>query len=87
MASRNSQEKIKISTPNHQGRALDSSSLDKLLGKHTNSVLVAVMFTTTLIAFLAYVFVGKLSPSITTGFIGLLSTLAGYFVASLKSKN
>jgi hypothetical protein len=60
---------------------------DKILGKHTNSVIVGILFLFTLTAFIIYicVFKDKLSDGITTGLIGLLGGLAGFFAASLRN--
>ena len=80
--------RIIVDNPNSQGENSEKSSIDKMFGNHTNSVIVAILFLCTLIAFLIYmcVFQEKLSDTITTGFISLESALAGYFVASLRKK-
>lgn len=81
------QDRVTITNPDNQGGSSEKSSIDKILGQHTTSVIVAILFVFTLIAFLIYIgmFKDKLSESITTGFISILSGLAGFFVASLKS--
>lgn len=89
MSTQNQSSNITITNPQNQSGSTEASSLDKVLGNHTNSVIVALLFTLTLISFLIYLamFNDKLSESITTGFISLLSALVGYFVASLKHKD
>ena len=64
------------------------SSVDQLLGRHTSSFIVAILFIITIISFLVYFlsFKNNLSNTITTGFISLLSGLGGFFIASLKSQ-
>lgn len=78
--------RVTIDNPNSQSGVSERSSIDKIFGEYTNSVIVAILFLCTLIAFLVYmnIFQQKLSDTITTGFISLMSALAGYFVASLK---
>ena len=81
------QDRITIDSPNSKGESSDKSSIDKVFGDHTNSVIVAILFICTLIAFIVYMFIFRqnLSDTITTGFISLMSALAGYFVASLRN--
>jgi len=88
MNTQNQSNNITITNPQNQTGSIEPSSLDKILGNHTNSVIVALLFILTLTGLLIYLgmFKDKLSDSITTGFISLLSALAGYFVASLKNK-
>lgn len=83
------QNRVTVDNPDAGGQFDGRSWLDKLLGKHTNSVIVALLFLFTLGAFLLYMYLfkEKLSDTITTGFIGLLSGLAGFFAASLKSES
>lgn len=78
--------KVTIDNPNSQNGGSERSSIDKVFGEYTNSIIVAILFLSTLIAFVFYmtIFQQKLSDTITTGFISLMSALAGYFVASLK---
>ncbi|MEN5306126.1 hypothetical protein ABE425_01335 [Chryseobacterium cucumeris] len=88
MNTQNHPNNITITNPQNQTGSVEPSSIDKVLGNHTNSVIVAILFSLTLVGLLIYLwmFKNKLSDSITTGFTSLLSALAGYFVASLKNK-
>jgi hypothetical protein len=79
--------KITIENPGSATGVDTRSSVDKVLGKHTNSFIVAGLFFVTLVGFVIYmiVFKEKLSDMITTGFISILSGLGGFFAASLKA--
>lgn len=81
--------RVTVDNPDAGGQFDGRSWLDKLLGRHTNSVIVGLLFLFTLVAFLLYMYIfkDKLSDTITTGFIGLLSGLAGFFAASFKSES
>lgn len=65
----------------------DGSTIFRMLGRHTNSVIVGALFTMTFIGFMVYicVFRDKLSDTLTTAFVGLLSSLIGFFIGSIKS--
>lgn len=65
----------------------ERSLVESLLGPYTSSFIVAALFLITIICFTIFFlnFKSNLSNNITTGFISLLSGLAGFFVASLKS--
>ncbi|HCW07255.1 MAG TPA: hypothetical protein DGG95_07820 [Cytophagales bacterium] len=82
-----SNNRLTVENPDVGGQFDGRSKLDKILGKHTNSVIVAILFLFTLCAFLLYIYLfkDKLSDTITTGFISLLSGLAGFFAASFKN--
>lgn len=83
----NTMAKTTIENPNSRSGTSDDSRISKIFGIYTNSIIVAIMFIITLICFVVYfcVFQNKLNDTVTTGFIGLMSGLAGYFVASLKA--
>jgi len=88
MTAKTSQKRLTIDNPRSHQAGNGPSYLDKTLGSHTTSVIVAVLFIITLTGFMIYVveFKDKLADSITTCFTGLLSGLAGFFVASLRAK-
>jgi hypothetical protein len=64
------------------------SLLDKKYGQHINSLIVAILFIVTVLCFIIYTIClkGDLSESVVTGFIGLLSGFAAFFVASIKHR-
>ena len=73
--------------PHDTTKFFDTQSIiDRMFGCHTRSFIVAILFIITLVCFTIYFlsFKGGLSNTITTGFLSLLSGLAGFFVASLK---
>ena len=59
------------------------SKLDLFSGKHTTSIIVAILFLVTLICFvILYCAKDKLPDNIITGLFGLLGVLAGFFAGS-----
>ncbi len=64
------------------------SKLDLFSGKHTTSIVVAVLFLVTLICFvILYCAKQTLPDNIITGLFGLLGVLAGFFAgANIKTE-
>ena len=64
------------------------SKLDLFSGKHTTSLIVAVLFLVTLVGLILVVCVkDRLPENIVTGLIGLLGVLAGFFASSHIKKD
>lgn len=56
------------------------SKVDLLSGKHTTSIIVAILFVLTLVSLIIIVCVKDTPPeNLITGLIGLLGVLAGFF--------
>ena len=64
------------------------SRVDLFTGKHTTSIIVAILFTITLIGFIVLYCVKETMPdAILTGFLTLLGTLGGFFAGSTLKKD
>ena len=59
------------------------STVDLFSGKHTTSIIVAILFIAVLIAFAVYLIWGKpYENTIITGFFSVLSLLGGFFAGT-----
>ena len=78
----------KIPDLNRTGES-PNSKLDLLSGKHTTTMIVAILFVITLICLIVIVCVKENLPeNVLTGLIGLLGVLAGFFAGSnIKKEN
>jgi heme O synthase-like polyprenyltransferase len=64
------------------------SKLDLLSGKHTMSIIVAILFLVTLMCFvILYCVKPTLPDNIITGLFGLLGALAGFFAGANIKKD
>ncbi|MFD2583405.1 hypothetical protein ACFSR6_12985 [Pedobacter vanadiisoli] len=67
----------------NQSGTTPHSKLDLLSGKHTTSLIVAILFLITLICLIVVVCVKDIVPeNLVTGLTGLLGVLAGFFAGT-----
>lgn len=86
MAKKTQKQLKKLRRFTGSGERAPPSKIDLLSGKHTTSIIVGMVFLVTLIGLIIIVCIRKDVPeSLTTGLIGILGVLAGFFVRSLKS--
>lgn len=63
----------------------EESKLSKVLGKHTDSVIMGILYFCTLMCLvLICIFVNKLPETVVTGFFTILGGAITYFTSSLK---
>jgi len=71
-----------INTPTTQNH---KSKLDALLGNHTTSVIVGILFLSTLLSIIILVCVkDKLPDGLLTGLVGLLGMFGGFFAGTYR---
>lgn len=59
------------------------SKVDLVAGKHTTTIVVAILFTLVLIALMTLICIKQNPPeNVVTGLVGLLGVLAGFFAGS-----
>lgn len=63
-----------------------SSAIEKLSGRHTNTLAVFIIFLATLITFICYLILEDTTDeTIVTGLLGILTTTLGYFIGKGSS--